>query len=125
VNILSRQVSLLPEILYILPLGKVYIVYINWRAGVSSSGECDMDGLGIVGFYHTNNGSAIKERSVILIKLSCQFARSRSDELNNLYQFTQSLRPHYLGFILPLTEKNTKQRNKNISKEYSEDGACD
>jgi hypothetical protein len=39
------------EILDILLLRKVYAVYVDWRAGFCSCGECDMGRLGFIIFY--------------------------------------------------------------------------
>jgi hypothetical protein len=38
----KSPVEVQPETLDIILLRKVYIVYMNWRAGLSSCGECDM-----------------------------------------------------------------------------------
>jgi hypothetical protein len=40
-----------PEILDIFLLREVYVIYVDWGAGFSSCGECDMDRLGFVRFY--------------------------------------------------------------------------
>jgi hypothetical protein len=39
-----------PEILDIFLFRKVYAVYVDWRAGFSSCGECDMDRIGPLAF---------------------------------------------------------------------------
>jgi hypothetical protein len=39
-------VEMQPEILDILLLRKVYVLYVDWRAGFSSCGECNRDRLG-------------------------------------------------------------------------------
>jgi hypothetical protein len=46
----KSPVKVQPEILDIL-LRKVYVVYMDWWAGFSSCGECDMDLLGFISFY--------------------------------------------------------------------------
>jgi hypothetical protein len=46
----KSPVEVQPEILDILLLRKVYAVYVDWRAGFSSCGECDMDRLGFLAF---------------------------------------------------------------------------
>jgi hypothetical protein len=40
-----------PEILDIFLLRNVYVIYMDWGAGFSSCGECDVDRLGFIGFY--------------------------------------------------------------------------
>jgi hypothetical protein len=44
-------VKVLLKILYIFFLRKVYVIYMDWWAGFSSCGECDMDQLGFISFY--------------------------------------------------------------------------
>jgi hypothetical protein len=46
----KSPVEVQPKILDILLLRKVYIVYMDWRPGLSSCGECDVDRLGFVSF---------------------------------------------------------------------------
>jgi hypothetical protein len=47
----KSPVEVQPEILDIFLLRKVYVVYVDWRAGFCSCGECDMDRLGFIVFY--------------------------------------------------------------------------
>jgi hypothetical protein len=47
----KSPVEVQPEILDVFLLRKVYAVYMDWRAGFSSCGECDMDLLEFVSFY--------------------------------------------------------------------------
>jgi hypothetical protein len=46
----KSPVEVQPEKLDIFLLRKVYAVYVDWRAGFSACGECDMDRLGLVSF---------------------------------------------------------------------------
>jgi hypothetical protein len=47
----KSPVEVQPAILGIFLLRKVYAVHVDWRAGFSSCGECDMDRLGFVSFH--------------------------------------------------------------------------
>jgi hypothetical protein len=44
-------VDMQPKILDAFLFRKVYAVYMEWRAGFSSCGECDMDRLGFISFH--------------------------------------------------------------------------
>jgi hypothetical protein len=50
VNIYKSPVEMQHEILDVLLLRKVYAVYVDWRAGSSSCGECDVDRILFVSF---------------------------------------------------------------------------
>jgi hypothetical protein len=54
-----------PEILDIFLLRKVYVVYVDWRASISSCGECNMERLDSLSFIlHLSNHFCIASRLV-------------------------------------------------------------
>jgi hypothetical protein len=48
----KSSVEVQPEILDIILLRKVYVLYMGWWAGFFLCGECDMDWLGFISFFH-------------------------------------------------------------------------
>jgi hypothetical protein len=47
----KSPVKVQPEILAIFLLRKVYVVYVDWWAGFSLCGACDVEQLGFINFY--------------------------------------------------------------------------